>query len=177
MRAKPTCSNAPRIAGFTLVEMVIVVLVIGMMAGAAAPRFLDTLANNRVEAAAKRIAVDLNYARAHAISKGSSTDEQIHFFTATEKYELAGLPDPDHPGASYWVDFSTAGYPVDLVSVTFTNDQSVTTNQTLQYNLYGRPRSGSGTISALTTGQIVVSSGSHQRTVVINAVTGKASVQ
>jgi len=94
-----------------------------------------------------------------------------------EKYHMLFTPDPDHPSNDYSVEFSKTAYPVDLVFAAFTNTLGVTDNVTVIYDMYGTPKSGFSPIAPLVSGQIVVASGDLQRTVIIDPVTGKASVQ
>ncbi len=164
-------------SAYTMVEVVIVMLVMSILAAVAAPRYSSSTASFRVEAAARRIVADLNYVRLRAKMKGNASDGQISFFPNLETYRLTVTPDLDHPSNEYWVDLAKTAYPVDLVSVMFTNTLGGTSTESLQYNLYGFPNTGTAPIAALASGQIVVASGGQQRTVVIDPVTGKASVQ
>lgn len=162
---------------YTLIELVAVVLIVGILAGVAAPQYFDSLASSRAEAAAKRIAADLSLVRARAIMKGPAEEEWVRFFPATERYELVDDPDIDDASQEYWVDLNETSYPADIVSVQFTNEQAYIDAQTVKYDMYGRPHTGTSPIAPLVSGQIVVASGSYQRTVVIDPVTGKARVQ
>lgn len=56
--------------GVTLVELTMVVLIIDILAMVAAPRHIGSLAHFRVEAAARRIAADLEWARQTARTTG-----------------------------------------------------------------------------------------------------------
>jgi len=112
--------------------------------------------------------------------KGPAEEEWVSFYPASEQYEMHDDPDPNRPSNEYWVDFSETDYPVDLVSVAFTNTEGFTSNSTVKFDMYGYPRAGSSPIAPLVSGQIVLVAGSETRTVVIDVidpVTGKASVQ
>ena len=55
--------------GFTLMEMMIVVVVIGIVAGLAVPSFLSYMPKLRVKAAAREIVSELRLARSKAVSE------------------------------------------------------------------------------------------------------------
>ena len=164
----------PRTA-FTLMELVIVVLIMGIMAAVAAPSFSDSLCRFRVEAAARRIAADLNLARQTATT--TETDQWVLFYPASNYYKLYNDPDPDHPSQEYVVKLSKTQYPVSLTSVEFENQSGYTTNWRVVFDMYGRAKAGLFWLEPLVSGAVIVSSGSEQRTVVINPITGEASVQ
>ena len=60
----------PGRAGFTLVEMMIIIMVIGIMAGLAAPPMFRFVQSNNLNTTSDRMMADLQYARAIAISNG-----------------------------------------------------------------------------------------------------------
>ena len=166
----------PRPAGYTLIEIAITMLIMSILAAVAAPRYIGATARYRVEAAAQRIVADLNHVRRRAMMKGPVQEEWVSFYPATEQYEMHDDPDPDHPSSEYWVDLSETAYPVDLVSAAFTNTVAATSTQTVKFDMYGYAKSGTAPVAPLASGQIVVTSGSEQRTIVIDPVTGKASI-
>lgn len=57
-------------AGFTLVEMMVVVAVLGIMASIAMPSFTRMIASNSVESAGNELYGLLQYARAEAVARG-----------------------------------------------------------------------------------------------------------
>jgi len=51
-------SYKPKLRGFSMVELVLVVCIMAIVASMAVPRFANSLTRNRVEAAARRVAAD-----------------------------------------------------------------------------------------------------------------------
>ena len=145
--------------GFTIVELVISVLIVGILAAVTAPKFFGTLNRMRVEAAAKRIKVDLGYLQQTAISE--STTLSMSFTPASNAYSIPTRQNLDRPGLSYAVALDDSPYDAALVSAALGGDSDV------QFDRYGKPDSG---------GTITVASGSYQETVTIDSETGKASI-
>ena len=148
-------------AGFTLAEMMITVLIIGIMAAVAAPKYADSLSRFRVEAAAKRVAADLKFARSEAES--GSVSRTVQFNTpGLDRYTLVGVQDINHANQGYQIDLSGAPYFSFIVSADFGGDADVI------FNGYSIPDSG---------GTVVVESGGHQATISVDADSGKIKVQ
>jgi prepilin-type N-terminal cleavage/methylation domain-containing protein len=59
-------ARRPKRRALNLMELVIVMLIMGIMAAVAVPRYVDSVCRFRVEAAARRLATDLEYARQNA---------------------------------------------------------------------------------------------------------------
>ena len=147
-------------SGFSVVELTLVALIVGIIAAAAVPRFSDALARYRTDAAAQRVAADLNYARQVAMNHGVT--QPVAFTLATNSYSMANTPHPDSPGLTYDVDLMSTQYPATLAVVDFGGSTTVT------FDIFGLPDAG---------GSVTVDSDGNQRIVNLDAVTGVATVQ
>lgn len=94
--------NGPRAhaRGFTLVELMVVVVVLGLVAVLAAPSFTRTLANRHVKGAAEEAYADLQYARSEAVQRNA---EVILAFNA------AGWRITAAPGGTLLKDVALSG--------------------------------------------------------------------
>ncbi len=106
---------------YSLVELLIVVVIMGITAAVAIPSFGDSIAKMNAEAAAERIRADLELARRHAINTSSS--QSVVF--DSDGYALPGMDDPDHPGQPYYVDLTGDQYGVTLDSVGLGGDATI----------------------------------------------------
>ncbi len=148
-----------RRGGIALVDLALTVLIVGIVAAVATPRFFTSLSAHRSRAAARRIAADLEYARRRAITRSAS--QTATFSTTTHSYTLAGVADPVRPSTTWTVRLSEAPWESTIASITFGN------SGVLVFDWNGRPdRAGS----------LVVQSGGSQSTVAVDALTGKVSV-
>jgi prepilin-type N-terminal cleavage/methylation domain-containing protein len=143
---------SPRRPGFTLIELVIVLLIIGVLSTAAAPKYLDALAQFRATATTKRIKNDLELAR--RLAKQSSINQTVEFYPGEERYVLSGAADLDHPDQTYEVHTDDQAYAADIVSATFGSGSTVT------FNMYGQPDNA---------GTVVVQSGNLQLQITVDA--------
>lgn len=151
------CHGSKR-PGFSFIEMILVLVIAGIMASMALPRFSSFLANQHVEAAARRVVVDLALARRQA--KITSSNQTVAFTLATNSYLIAGIGDRDRGTVDYEVVLSQSPYRATLVSADFGGDADIV------FDGFGVPDSG---------GTIVVEVGRFQKTIVVDPQTGRAS--
>lgn len=144
------------VPAFSLVELLIVIVTIGLLASIAIPRYSASLVRWRVEAAARRVAADL--LRAQRDAKAASAARTVSFDTASHGYTLNGIPDPDRPSQTYHVALSREPYLARLGAVVFGGDASVT------FNGFGEPDSG---------GKVEIRVGDAIRWVVLDAASGE----
>lgn len=150
--------------GVTLVDLVITVLIVGILAAVAAPRFAAAAAAMRTEAVARRIAADLNYARRTAIL--TSRETSVNFALSPAGYVMTGVTNPDRPAEAYQVSLSDLDAGASLASASFNGSALVS------YNSYGRPIVSG---AALTAGSVDVSVLGGSRTVVVDPNSGEAT--
>ncbi len=156
---------SPARRAFSLIELVMVVVVIGVLATIAAPRFSNALAGNRASQAANRIALDLALAQQRA--RSTSASQTVTFNTASHNYTLNGMPDPDHPAGDYVVELSREPYAASIVTVEFKTGSESAGDPDLVFDGYGKPDSG---------GAVTITVGTYVKTISVDAITGKATI-
>jgi len=161
-------SNGPlgrrrRLASFTLVEVILVVLLVAILAAIAVPLVIDSTSGQTV-AAARRIASDLQYAQNLAIA--TQTPVTVTFSVDEETYGLANASGAlIHPMTNNAYEVCFASEPglesLNIVSVQFSGTSEVT------FDELGAPSSA---------GSIVLQAGPHTIRLDVANASGLVSV-
>ena len=142
--------------GFSLIELVLVLSVIAVLAGLAAPRFAASATRGRVEAAATRVITDCRLAQHRA--RASSADYFV-VFAGGHHYTLTD--DPADNSTRVWRRVTDLGAEPYDVSISVVLDHS---GDTLTYNGFGLPNAG---------GTIEIGRGAGQVVLAIDPITGE----
>ncbi len=154
-----TRSARPIRHAFSLVELVIVVLILGIISATAAPKFARSLRLSRLDAACLRVKADLNLARQTAISRSSS--QSVQFTNGSATYTLPGMTHPDHSSLAYSVNLSGEPYEATVSAATFGG------SSTVQFDRFGQPTAG---------GTVTVAVGTSTKTVTLEATSGVVTI-
>lgn len=150
----------PRRRGVTLIDLVVTVLIMGISASIAVPKFSSALKAYQIEAAARRVVGLVNFAGEQA--RVTSQPVTVAFDIVANTVTLTGVENPDHPGQVWTIAMSEIADDVDIVSAVFGGEPNVT------LAVDGRPDAA---------GSVLLSVGSLQTTVVVSVSTGRATVQ
>ncbi len=142
-----TRSHVPHGHAFTLMELLLVMAIMTVLAGVAVPRFVDSIARQRLDGAVRRLSADLKYAQDQAKISGAS--HKVAFDVAADTYYLQRYdsaaeawyfpPHPDHPSSPYAVVLSEEPHQVAITSVRFGSTQEIV------FDGYGMPTIDAGT--------------------------------
>ena len=154
----PVAHSTPRAAakGFSLIELVVVMVVLGVMTAIAVPRLTSVAVRQRADAAARRVAADLDLARRHARATGRPVIVRID--PTAHRITLVGVDPAIGDGAGdYRVTLTDSPYHTRIVDASFNN------TDTIAFNGFGVADHG---------GTITLSAGGEQRTLTLDASSG-----
>jgi prepilin-type N-terminal cleavage/methylation domain-containing protein len=157
--------NSHRCA-MSLIEVTLVILVMGILAAVAAPRFADSVRAIRLEAAARQLAAHIDYVRGVALNEGRTAT--LVFDNVRHTYASESVDFPQRTGELLQVSM-----PLDY-DPTFTLEADFDSQSTLSFDFEGVPHAGA---SPLKVGRIVLGSGGETFAVVVSPGTGATRVQ
>ena len=159
------CGESQR-RGFTLVEVLIVLVIIGIAAGIVVPHMLET-GTLRAQAAARAIIADILFAQNEAIAMQSP--RRVAFNVDDDQYSLTdgggtALPAPSRSGGLYTVDFGNdRRFEGVALSAADFDGEAV-----LEFDALGSPSSG---------GQVEVTAGDTRYRITVAAFTGRVTIE
>ena len=95
--------------GFTLVELIVVIAIVGIIASMAVPSYQDTLERNRLKEAVESLKSDLMFARTEAIKRSSNINVSIDINGSSWCYGLSTDDDADNTNSNAACDCTTVG--------------------------------------------------------------------
>ncbi|MEM7623550.1 MAG: type II secretion system protein [Planctomycetota bacterium] len=160
-----------RRGGFTLVELIAVLVIVGVLAGLALPRAAQSASYHDASGAAREAAAVLNRERAEAVALGEA--REIMF---------------DADAGSYRVTLEASGsvvrrgaFSADMRLARFTSGDDGSTASGFVFDAWGRPRfTGTGRLaltSARSSGRVRFTAGAHRASAVLDDITGLTRVE
>lgn len=77
LRAHSSCTSVPHLQGFTLLELLVVVLIIGLLTGIVAPRFMGTVGRSEITTANAQIDSFVKAIEAYRLDMGNYPDSDL----------------------------------------------------------------------------------------------------
>lgn len=143
---------------FSMVELLVVLAILGVFAGAASVRLTASAERARTDAAARRIVNAIEDAQSRA--RTESTKCKVRFIANPPTIEIKG-PLTGHEGLDT-IRLDHSPYRVRLKNTTLGGRDGI------EFDRYGRPDTG---------GYVLVTSGRFDRTITIDAESGRATIQ
>ena len=191
-KAIPPCSNHGAQRGYSLLELTLVVLILGIMAAAVVPSFYSGH-TNKLELVAEEIAQALRFAQNQSRRTGQHHGATINQTTQTitvKKWDLTTDPVstelvPYHPVSKQSFVFAADGFSLARgVSIANASDvflyDTIGRRRSLIFDPEGYPvwiMNAGADVYRLLDATVTLSDGSHQLSVVIAPITGRVTVQ
>jgi Tfp pilus assembly protein FimT len=157
IRASNVYIGRGRRCAFSVFELVIVLMVMGILGAVAIPTFFDSLLIHRIDCAARRVKTDLELARTQA--RLTSSNQTVTF--ANSAYTISNTKHLDRPNLIYSVNLKKEPYLLNSATANFSNATTVT------FDGYGMPSSG---------GTVTLTLKTYQSTVTLNGTTGDVTI-
>lgn len=150
----------------SMIEVTLVILVMGVLAAVAAPKFADSLRAMKLEAAARQLAAHIDYIRSVAVNEGRTTslicDNNLHTY-GSDSVEF-----PERIGELVLVSLPKFYDPTFTLLADFDSQTNVS------FDFEGVPQVGA---SPLADGRIILGSGPDQFAVIIVSGSGATRVE
>lgn len=145
--------------GFTLVELVVVLVVISIIAGLALPVYGNAVARYRFETAVHQVRGDLERGATHA--RATMTTVGVRFDLASHQVKFANLPSRRDAGVNLTLNLEEHPMGATIASASFggTGEYSISP--------YGVPDSG---------GAVILAGAGTTRTIRVDPATARASI-
>jgi prepilin-type N-terminal cleavage/methylation domain-containing protein len=150
--------------GFTLIELVMVLVIIAVTSAVAIPRFAGATQDYRASMAAQRLVADLAMVQSRA--NLTSTTLTVTFSAGTGKYTVPGVPDLRTGAAPFSTDLGDSPFNTTFASITLGGVTRTNGPITLSYTGLGIPSAG---------GTLTLSARSVSLVVTVDGASGKAT--
>ncbi|MCK4648142.1 prepilin-type N-terminal cleavage/methylation domain-containing protein [bacterium] len=164
--------------GFTLIELVIVIALVGVLAAIFSPKLLHLIDSHRADAAAEQIVSHLRLAQEYTISQhithGVNFDkdnEAYSVYSKTAGSTYTPVKNPLRPGQDLIEDFTDEKsklYGVTIESANF----PTSSRYSVEFDFLGIP----GGIGSSYSGYVSIKKGTETRNIGVEAETGSVSI-